>query len=103
LFSSSVASVMITHNWCTLLETPLLLLAISLDLPTAFSAMVSYPILSGSSNFPCKFSVDAKLTGELASLEDPTNDPDVVILSALPADGTDFVESERRVEPEGPM
>jgi hypothetical protein len=77
------------------LETPLLLLAISLDLSTAPSTMVSCPILSGSSNFPCKFSVAAKLTGEFASLEEPTDDLDAVILSALPADGTDFVESER--------
>jgi hypothetical protein len=65
--------------------------------------MVSCPISSGSSNFPYKFSVAAKLTGEFASLEEPTDDPNVVILSALPANGTDFVESERQVEPEGPM
>jgi hypothetical protein len=65
--------------------------------------MVSCPISSGSSNFPYKFSVAAKLTGEFASLEEPTDDPDAVILSALPADGTDFIGSERRVEPEGPM
>jgi hypothetical protein len=65
--------------------------------------MVSCPISSGLSNFPYKFSVSAKLTGEFASLEEPTDDPDAVILSALPADGPDFVESERRVVPEGPM
>jgi hypothetical protein len=65
--------------------------------------MVSYSISSGSSNFPCKFYVAAKMTGEFASLEEPTDDPDAVILSALPADGTDFVESERRVVPEGLM
>jgi hypothetical protein len=94
---------MITHNWCTLLETPLLLLAISLDLSTASSTMVSCPISSGSSNFSCKFSVATKLIGEFASLEEPTDDPDVVILSALPTDGTDFIESERRVVPEGAM
>jgi hypothetical protein len=55
--------------------------------------MVSCPISSSLSNFPCKFSVSAKLTGEFASLEEPTDDPDAVILSALPADGPDFVES----------
>jgi hypothetical protein len=99
----SAASVMITHNWCTLLETPLLLLAISLDLSSAPSTMVSCPISSGSFNFPYKFSVAVKLTGEFASLEEPTDDPDVVILSTLPADGTDFVESERRVVPGGPI
>jgi hypothetical protein len=103
LFSSSAASVMITHNWCTLLEAPLLLLAISLDLSSASSSIVSCPISSGSSNFPYNFSVAAKLTGEFASLEEPTDDPDAVILSALPADGTDSIESERRVVPEGPM
>jgi hypothetical protein len=65
--------------------------------------MVSCPISSGSSNFPYKFFVVAKLTGEFASLEELTDDPDVVILSALPADGTNFIESERRVVPEGPM
>jgi hypothetical protein len=65
--------------------------------------MVSCPISSGSSNFPCKFSVAAKLTGKFASLEEPTDDPDAIILSALPTDGTDFVESERRVVLEGLM
>jgi hypothetical protein len=65
--------------------------------------MVSCPISSGSSNFPYKFSVAAKLTGEFASLEEPTNDPDAIILSALSIDGTDFIESKRRVVPEGPM
>jgi hypothetical protein len=44
-----------------------------------------------------------RLTGEFTSLEEPTDDPDAVILSVLLADGPDFVVSERRVEPEGPM
>jgi hypothetical protein len=65
--------------------------------------MVSCPISSGSSIFPYKFSVAAKLTGEFASLEEPTDDPDAVILSALSANGTDFIESERRVVPKDPM
>jgi hypothetical protein len=86
-----------------LLEVPLLMLAMSIDLPTASSTMVSCPVSSGFSNFPYKFSVAAELTGEFASLEEPTDDPDAVILSALPADGTDFIGSKRRVEPEGPM
>jgi hypothetical protein len=43
-----------------------------------------------------------RLTGEFTSLEEPTDDPDIVILSALLADGPDFVASKRRVEPEGP-
>jgi hypothetical protein len=42
------------------------------------------------------------LTGEFTSLEEPTNDPDIVILSALLADGPDFAGSERQVEPKGP-
>jgi hypothetical protein len=44
-----------------------------------------------------------KLTVEFTSLEEPTDDPDAVILSVLLADRPDFVGSERRVEPEGPM
>jgi hypothetical protein len=44
-----------------------------------------------------------RLTGEFTSLEEPTDDPDAVILSVLLADGPDFVGSERRVEPEGLM
>jgi hypothetical protein len=42
-----------------------------------------------------------RLTGEFTSLEEPTDDPDIVILSALLANEPDFVRSERRVEPEG--
>jgi hypothetical protein len=86
-----------------LLETPLLLLAMSLDLSTAAFTMVFCPISSGFSNFSYKFFVATKLTGEFASLEEPTDDPDAVILSVLLADGTNFAGSERRVEPEGPM
>jgi hypothetical protein len=48
-------------------------------------------------------SIDVRLTGEFTSLEEPTDDPDVVILLVLLADGPNFVRSERRVEPEGPM
>jgi hypothetical protein len=44
-----------------------------------------------------------RLTDEFTSLEEPTDDLDTVILSVLLADGPDFVGSERRVEPEGPM
>jgi hypothetical protein len=43
------------------------------------------------------------LTDEFTSLEEPTDDPDAVILSVLLADGTDFVGSKKRVEPKGPM
>jgi hypothetical protein len=44
-----------------------------------------------------------RLTDEFTSLEEPTDDPDAMILSVLLADEPDFVGSERRVEPEGPM
>jgi hypothetical protein len=44
-----------------------------------------------------------RLTGEFTSLEEPTDDPDAVILLVLLADGPNFVESERQIEPEGPM
>jgi hypothetical protein len=44
-----------------------------------------------------------RLTGEFTSLEEPTDDPDIMILSVLLADGPDFAGSKRRVEPEGPM
>jgi hypothetical protein len=65
--------------------------------------MVFCPILSGSSNFSYRFSVVARLTGEFASLEEHTDDPDDVILSVLLADGIDFIGSKRRIEPERPM
>jgi hypothetical protein len=78
LFSSSAASVMMMHNWCTLLGMPLFPLVKSLDLShglsIAASAMNFRPVLSGSSNFSCRFSVAVRLTGEFASLEEPTDD-----------------------------
>jgi hypothetical protein len=43
-----------------------------------------------------------KLTGEFTSLEEPTDDPDTVIVLVLLADGSGFAGSERRVEPEDP-
>jgi hypothetical protein len=52
--------------------------------------------------FPLVFSVAAKLTGEFTSLEEPTDDPDIVIVLVLLADGSDFIRSERRVKPENP-
>jgi hypothetical protein len=85
-----------------LLETPLLPLAKSLGLSTAASTMVLCPVLSGSSNFSCRFSIAAKLTGEFASLEKPTDDPDLAIISVLLVDGPDFAGLERQVEPDGP-
>jgi hypothetical protein len=49
------------------------------------------------------FYIDAKLTGEFTLLEEPTDDPDIVIVLILLADGPNFVGSERRVEPKDPM
>jgi hypothetical protein len=48
------------------------------------------------------FSIAAKLVGEFTSLEEPTDDPDILIAFILLADGPNFAGSERRVEPEGP-
>jgi hypothetical protein len=48
------------------------------------------------------FSIVAKLTGEFTSLEDPTDDSDIAIVAIFLADGSDFVKSERRIEPKEP-
>jgi hypothetical protein len=48
------------------------------------------------------FSIVAKLTGEFTSLEEPTDDSYIAIVAVFPADGSNFVESERRVEPKEP-
>jgi hypothetical protein len=45
------------------------------------------------------FSIVAKLTGEFTSLEEPTDDSDIAIVAVLLADGSDFVKSERQIEP----
>jgi hypothetical protein len=75
---------------------------LSHGLSIAASTMNFRPVLSGSSNFFCKFSVAARLTGEFALLEEPTDDPDLAIISVLLVDGPYFAGSERQVEPEGP-
>jgi hypothetical protein len=36
------------------------------------------------------------------SLEEPTDDSDIAIVAILLANGSDFVESERRIEPKDP-
>jgi hypothetical protein len=58
--------------------------------------------MSGSSRVPLNslifflvFSVAPKLTGEFTSLEEPTDDPEIVIVLILLADGPDFAGSER--------
>jgi hypothetical protein len=55
-------------------------------------------VLLSSLIFPLVFYVVAKLTGEFASLEEPIDDPDIVIVLVLLADGSGFTGSERRVE-----
>jgi hypothetical protein len=65
--------------------------------------MLSFSTVSSSSSkFPLVFSAAAKLTGKLTSLEECTDDPDIVIVLVLLADGSDFAGSERRVKPENP-
>jgi hypothetical protein len=59
-------------------------------------------VLSSYSIFPPISSVVSKLTDELTSLEEPTEDSDIVIVAVLLADGFDFVESERRIKPKDP-
>jgi hypothetical protein len=43
-----------------------------------------------------------KLTGEFTLLEEPTDDSDTAIVAVFPADGSDFVGSERQIEPKEP-
>jgi hypothetical protein len=47
-------------------------------------------------------SIVAKLTGEFTSLEEPTDDSDITIVAVLLADGSEFVRSERRIDPKEP-
>jgi hypothetical protein len=55
-------------------------------------------VSSSSLIFPLVFSAVAKLTDEFTSLEEPTDDPDILIVLVLLADGSGFAGSERRVE-----
>jgi hypothetical protein len=59
-------------------------------------------VSSSSSIFSPIFSVVAKLTGEFTLLEEPTDDYDIAIVMLFLADGSDFVESKRRIEPREP-
>jgi hypothetical protein len=47
-------------------------------------------------------SIFAKLTGEFTSLEEPSDDSDVVSALDLLANGPSFAGSERRIEPNDP-
>jgi hypothetical protein len=44
-----------------------------------------------------------KLTGKFTSLEEPSDDSSITTVSGLLADGSGYVESEMRDEPDGPM
>jgi hypothetical protein len=44
-------------------------------------------------------SIVAKLTGKFTSLEEPTDDSDIAIGAVLLADRSDFIGSERRIDP----
>jgi hypothetical protein len=48
------------------------------------------------------FSVIVKLTGEFTLLEEPTDDFDIAIVAVFPADRSDFVGSERQIDPKEP-
>jgi hypothetical protein len=52
-------------------------------------------VLSPSVNFPFYVSISMKLTGEFTSLEEPSNDSDVVSALDLLADRPGFAGSER--------
>jgi hypothetical protein len=57
---------------------------------------------SSSLIFSPLFYIVAKLTGEFTLLEEPTDDCDIAIVAIFLTDGSDFVESERRIEPKEP-
>jgi hypothetical protein len=42
------------------------------------------------------------LTGEFTSLDEPTEVPEVATIMFCPADGPEFIGSERRTEPKDP-
>jgi hypothetical protein len=44
-----------------------------------------------------------ELTDEFTSLEEPSDDSDIISILDLLADGPGFTESERRIEPSDPM
>jgi hypothetical protein len=59
-------------------------------------------VLSSSSIFSPASSAVAKLAGEFTSLEEPTDDLDIVTVLILLADGSGFVGSEGRIVPKSP-
>jgi hypothetical protein len=59
-------------------------------------------VSSSSSIFSPIIYAVTKLTGEFASLEEPTDDSDIAIVLVSLADGSSFAESERRIKPKDP-
>jgi hypothetical protein len=59
-------------------------------------------ILSSSLILSSMFSIVVKLTGEFTLLEEPIDDSDIAIVMVFPTDGSDFIGSERRIEPKEP-
>jgi hypothetical protein len=59
-------------------------------------------VSSSSSILSSVFSTVVKLTGEFTSLEEPTDDSDIAIVAVFPADGSDFIGSERQIDPKEP-
>jgi hypothetical protein len=51
---------------------------------------------------PSAIDAFSKLIGEFTSLEEPSDDSNITSVSGLLANGSGFVESERRDEPDGP-
>jgi hypothetical protein len=48
------------------------------------------------------FSVVVKLIGEFTSLEEPTDDSDIAIVTVFHANGSDFDGSDRQIDPKEP-
>jgi hypothetical protein len=46
--------------------------------------------------------VGLMLTGKFTLLDEPTEDSEVVAIAVFPADGPEFIGSERRTEPRDP-
>jgi hypothetical protein len=57
---------------------------------------------STSTIFPSTIYIVVKLTGEFASLEEPTDDSDIATVLTSLADGSGFAGFERRIEPKDP-
>jgi hypothetical protein len=51
---------------------------------------------------PSAIGAFSELTGEFTLLEEPSDDSNISSVSGLLADGSGFVKSERRDEPDGP-